>query len=875
MKVHQNKKKVFGCDPSSSNSRGSRICLQCNAIFKLQISLDDHIVRTHPNFISAVTRKIHECTLCAFKTTRSSSFNKHLSKHRETNTERSTCTHCTATFKNKISLDDHIIKNHPNFVSSVTSKIHKCTNCTFATTRTNDLKRHLLRYSETPKPHTCLHCTAVFKWKVSLDHHTMKKHPNFISSVTSKIHKCTNCSYTTLVSSDLKIHLIRHTQTPANHLLATCEFCRVAFKRKRSLDDHIIKKHPNFVSSVTSKIHECILCTFKTTVRGSFNKHLLIHPETNASQLITCTHCTATFKNKISLDDHIIRKHPNFVSSVTSKIHECTLCAFKTTRSSSFNKHLLIHPETNSTQLITCTHCTATFKNKISLDDHIIRKHPNFVSSVTRKIHECTLCAFKTTRSSSFNKHLLIHPETNSTQLITCTHCTATFKNKISLDDHIIRKHPNFVSSVTSKIHECTLCAFKTTVRGSFNKHLLIHPETNSTQLITCTHCTATFKNKISLDDHIIRKHPNFVSSVTSKIHECTLCAFKTTVRASFNKHLLIHPETNASQLITCTHCTATFKNKISLDDHIIRKHPNFVSSVTSKIHECTLCAFKTTRSSSFNKHLLIHPETNSTQLITCTHCTATFKNKISLDDHIIRKHPNFVSSVTRKIHECTLCAFKTTVRGSFNKHLLIHPETNSTQLITCTHCTATFKNKISLDDHIIRKHPNFVSSVTSKIHECTLCAFKTTVRGSFNKHLLIHPETNASQLITCTHCTATFKKKISLDDHIIRKHPNFVSSVTSKIHECTLCAFKTTRSSSFNKHLLIHPETNSTQLITCTHCTATFKNKISLDDHIIKKHPNFVSSVTRKIHKCTKCSFKTTIATQLKKHSLKHTPRP
>ncbi|VEN40261.1 unnamed protein product, partial [Callosobruchus maculatus] len=43
MKVHENKKKVLGCDPSSSDARGGRICLQCNAIFKSQITLNEHI----------------------------------------------------------------------------------------------------------------------------------------------------------------------------------------------------------------------------------------------------------------------------------------------------------------------------------------------------------------------------------------------------------------------------------------------------------------------------------------------------------------------------------------------------------------------------------------------------------------------------------------------------------------------------------------------------------------------------------------------------------------------------------------------------------------------------------------------------------------
>nr|CAI5819307.1 unnamed protein product [Callosobruchus analis] len=46
----------------------------------------------------------------------------------------------------------------------------------------------------------------------------------------------------------------------------------------------------------------------------------------------------------------------------------------------------------------------------------------------------------------------------------------------------------------------------------------------------------------------------------------------------------------------------------------------------------------------------------------------------------------------------------------------------------------------MSLDDHVVRKHPDFISSITNKLRECTKCPFKTQFKTFFDRHLLKHP---------------------------------------------------------------------------------------------------------------------------------------
>nr|CAH7716510.1 unnamed protein product [Callosobruchus chinensis] len=139
-------------------------------------------------------------------------------------------------------------------------------------------------------------------------------------------------------------------------------------------------------------------------------------------------------------------------------------------------------------------------------------------------------------------------------------------------------------------------------------------------------------------------------------------------------------------------------------------------------------------------------------------------------------------------------------------RHMVTHPSAVREQQSICEHCNAAFKSKRLLDAHIVKQHPKFIASVTSKIHKCSYCTYKTIHNGHFDAHLLTHPDHAASVKITpCKHCTMTFNSKYDLDDHIVRKHQEFIGSVTRKVFECSYCSYKTVRTNKSEKHILSH----------------------------------------------------------------------
>ncbi|VEN41406.1 unnamed protein product [Callosobruchus maculatus] len=395
-------------------------------------------------------------------------------------------------------------------------------------------------------------------------------------------------------------------------------------------------------------------------------------------------------------------------------------------------RHLVVPSENQ--KFVTCVHCDAKFKHKKLLDGHVLKKHPNFVDGITRKIYECTKCSYKTVFKDKFFIHRQTHIDCKDNP---CIHCTATFRSKRLLDKHRAKKHPNLIQSVARKIFECEHCTYKTTLRINILRHLSTHGEQRSRH--PCNHCNAKFNKMQSLDDHILREHPNFTETVNRKIYECPECTFRTVQKNSFSRHMSIHnpsgPSNSRYKDFPCSHCKATFTKKRSLDDHLVRKHPNFTKTFHRKIYECPECRFRTVLKNSFSQHTSIHSRSGPS--IECDHCTTTFSSKQSLDNHIVRKHPKFIQTVNRKIYECPECRFKTVLKINFSQHTSIHNPSGPN--IKCDHCTTTFSSKQSLDDHIVTKHPHLVHLVARKIFECQKCTYKTVKKGTLRRHLSKH----------------------------------------------------------------------------------------------------------------------------------------
>ncbi|CAH1981798.1 unnamed protein product [Acanthoscelides obtectus] len=369
------------------------VCTRCDDVFTSKMHLDEHI----KNYIASIDS-------CNNKTIDKESF--------ALDEKLNMCSHCNTSFKFKQTLDNHIVQKHPECIGSVKSRIHTCELCTFKTTFRHELNKHTVIHSNSAPSNICKHCNRTFKSQQSLDNHVVMNHPEFMTSINRKIHECSQCDFKTTFKQNLKKHSLVHLSTVPNAKISTCSHCNATFSDKQEFNNHIIANHPEIATSIKKKLHVCSFCSYKTSIKRAFKDHLLMHPGASARKSGKCEHCNVTFTREMTLDDHIVRNHPEFIGSVTRKIHECSDCGYKTTYKNHLDEHMLRHSRTDSgvcDKSILCSHCDASFKCKISLDDHILKKHPEFKATVTRKTYFCTLCDHSTVRKRDFDLHMVIH----------------------------------------------------------------------------------------------------------------------------------------------------------------------------------------------------------------------------------------------------------------------------------------------------------------------------------------------------------------------------------------------------------------------------------------------------------------------------------
>ncbi|CAH1968314.1 unnamed protein product [Acanthoscelides obtectus] len=279
------------------------------------------------------------------------------------------------------------------------------------------------------------------------------------------------------------------------------------------------KQHRVACNKATGELFSCYNCEHTACCKDHLVEHMEEHKQhahsisstsCNSSSSFKCIYCSSSFKTKRTLDEHIVKKHPTFKSTISSKLHECTFCSYKTTKKDMFSNHMSKqHPD--NVHMLTCKYCNAIYSSKSDLDYHIDKKHPEFKHCTYESgQYKCNYCNAVYLSKRGMNVHIgkkhneltfILSESTSRSELCVCKHCNATFSRKWTRDNHILRKHPEFISSTSCKVLECTYCSFKTAIKDTFHRHMLRH------KLNTCKHCNESFQTDMMLNTHIFQKH--------------------------------------------------------------------------------------------------------------------------------------------------------------------------------------------------------------------------------------------------------------------------------------------------------------------------------------------------------------------------------
>ena len=150
--------------------------------------------------------------------------------------------------------------------------LKKCDICTYVSTKTANVKRHMKRH-DNPKlepvgPLHCPDCDKTFEIKKYLTAHR-KTH---VEGLAKEKKKCSICEYESNDGSNLKRHM----------------------------DTHI----PNTLPPIKS--HNCSICDFACNKGSNLTKHMNTHRPNTVSQfeVTKCDECDKTFHTRKSLKAH-------------------------------------------------------------------------------------------------------------------------------------------------------------------------------------------------------------------------------------------------------------------------------------------------------------------------------------------------------------------------------------------------------------------------------------------------------------------------------------------------------------------------------------------------------------------------------------------
>ncbi|CAH0564928.1 unnamed protein product [Brassicogethes aeneus] len=219
--------------------------------------------------------------------------------------------------------------------------------------------------------------------------------------------------------------------------LFKCAICFKAYQSQPGLCLH--KKYVH--KKEEQEEFKCKKCDYVTLRKGNFKVHLRNHDKKN---YLKCNFCNYMAARLATLNAHLISKHrlenegENKIE-ITSKIHQCTKCLYSTVIKSHYDSHVKV---------------CLNLKNV--------------------KWFKCEICNFKSIHEFHLNRHKKTH---NKIKQFTCLFCQYQSNEKRHLDNHILTKHSDALNEsnenvITSKVHCCQQCNYKTIFADHLKKHL-------------------------------------------------------------------------------------------------------------------------------------------------------------------------------------------------------------------------------------------------------------------------------------------------------------------------------------------------------------------------------------------------------------------
>ena len=262
-------------------------CDKCGMLFHTKMRLMSHLN-------SHVRGKKHKCEKCDRTFCNIVSLKKHCAMvHREENPfkeKRFQCDQCPKKYLTEFLLGQHKL-SHDNL------KTQKCSECSFATNASYDLKNHIKRIHQATKDFVCYekNCGKAFKRRCDMENHRKSVHSEIRVYV-----KCPTCNVIVL-EKGLQSHMINRHSEKALLKPFICSICGKAERYEKNLQRHYEAVHEPGDRGIVYQCNECKQTFFR---RRELTAHSFEHFNGNVHE---CEECGNKYKSKKELTNHVSR----------------------------------------------------------------------------------------------------------------------------------------------------------------------------------------------------------------------------------------------------------------------------------------------------------------------------------------------------------------------------------------------------------------------------------------------------------------------------------------------------------------------------------------------------------------------------------------
>ncbi|CAH2003426.1 unnamed protein product [Acanthoscelides obtectus] len=346
--------------------------------------------------------------------------------------------------------------------------------------------------------------------------------------------------------------LLKSKHSPDKNLIFLCSLCRLAYRDKTLLRQHMIKEHQLIQHDNQTKVGEQVVtksnengkCSLRNLsgflikqqeknrkkVKCSIKKchvrvgsdeirerHEQYHVGNNARQF-KCLECEEKFSMWRVCMNHLWKCHKIDIGMLV-----CPMCnKFKSNTSMRMLNHMATHDDEKP---FLCSECGNGFKTLTQVKNHeILHRKPDEELPNWYTAKHCTICNKYFAHSKSYKKHVQsVHEKFKPFICNICGHKTA---RKAMLELHL-RQHTG------EKPYKCSHCEYRTGDHNCLRKHEMKHM---GLVKYKCPLCNYTSIQSGSYKNHMKTRHPG-----KSAVYACTSCNFQCINFESYAAHLRRH----------------------------------------------------------------------------------------------------------------------------------------------------------------------------------------------------------------------------------------------------------------------------------------------------------------------------------------------